>query len=362
VTRRIPRRQFLRGALYGTTVAVGLPLLDCFLNENGTAYAAEFGGAQLPVNFGTWSWALGLTPGQWEPKGVGSDFTVGPLLEILDPVREHLNIFSGLQVMLDGKTNFPHLTAGHAMMSGIPRAITDGYDISLDELVADRLLGRTRFRSITAACDGRKESSWSTRTSSTPNPAETSPAALYNNIFGASFTDPNATQFTPDPTVMARRSVLSGVRDDRERLMKAVGARDRERLDSLFTSVRDLEQRLSLELEKPAPLEACRLPECPEDPPLGMLVDDVEITHKLFADLLCYALACGQTKIFNITLTKGTTELRRAGEISNAHSYTHEEQVDPVLGYQKNAHYFAGRSMDAFLYMIKALQSYQEGE
>jgi len=362
MTKRIPRRQFLQGTLLGTSVVVGLPLLDCFLNDNGNAYAAELGGEALPVNFGTWSWALGLTPGQWEPNGVGQDFTVGPLLQLLDPIRHHLNIFSGLQVLLDGRTNLPHVTAGHAMMSGTPRGASDDYAISLDEVVAGRLSGPTRFRSISVACDGRTDSSWSARNSSALNPAEISPAALYSSIFGGSFADPNAAQFTPDPGVMARRSILSSVRDDRERMVKAVGVRDRERLDSLFTSIRDLEQRLSLELEKPAPLAACQLPAEPEDPQLGMLVDDVERTHQLFADLMCYALACGQTRVFNVTLTKGVTELRRNGEISNAHSYTHEEQVDPELGYQKNAHYFAGRSMEAFLYMIKALDRYQEGD
>ncbi len=347
--------------MYGTGVTVALPLLDCFLNENGTAYASELGGGALPINFGTWSWALGLTPGQWEPQGTGTDFRFGPLLQLLEPVRQHLNLFSGVQAMLDGKTNFPHTTAGHVMMSGVPRINTDGYAISLDEVVAGKLPGRTRFRSLSVACDGRTDSSWSTRSATALNPAEISPAALYAALFGASFNDPNAADFTPDPAVMARRSVLSSVRDDRVRLMSAVGARDRERLDSLFTSLRDLEQRLSLELEKPVPLEACSVPDCPEDPNLGMLVDDVERTHTLFADLLCFALACGQTRVFNVTLTKGITELRRVGETSNAHSYTHEEQVDPVLGYQKNAHYFAGRSMEAFRYMIEALASYREG-
>ena len=55
------RRSFLRGSIQGAAVAVGLPLLDCFLNDNGTALAS---GGPIPVRFGTWFWGLGHTPGR----------------------------------------------------------------------------------------------------------------------------------------------------------------------------------------------------------------------------------------------------------------------------------------------------------
>ena len=65
--KKVSRRTVLRGVLGGTTaVAVGLPVLECFLNTNGTAYAAT--GAALPPCFGTWFWGLGLTPNQWCPR------------------------------------------------------------------------------------------------------------------------------------------------------------------------------------------------------------------------------------------------------------------------------------------------------
>ena len=47
----LSRRRVLRGMLGGATVSLGLPLLDCFLNGNGTAMAS---GAPLPVRFGIW--------------------------------------------------------------------------------------------------------------------------------------------------------------------------------------------------------------------------------------------------------------------------------------------------------------------
>jgi hypothetical protein len=46
MTFRLHRRTFLRGA---AGVAVGLPVLECMLNSNGTAYAA--GGGGLPCRY-----------------------------------------------------------------------------------------------------------------------------------------------------------------------------------------------------------------------------------------------------------------------------------------------------------------------
>lgn len=56
------RRRVLRGILNGGAVTVALPLLNCFLNTNGTALAAT--GASVPNVFGTWFWGCGLTPGR----------------------------------------------------------------------------------------------------------------------------------------------------------------------------------------------------------------------------------------------------------------------------------------------------------
>ena len=44
------RRRVLRGMLNGGAVTLGLPLLNCFLNESGTALAS---GNELPLRFGT---------------------------------------------------------------------------------------------------------------------------------------------------------------------------------------------------------------------------------------------------------------------------------------------------------------------
>ena len=90
---KVSRRTVLRGVLGGTAVAVGLPVLECFLNTSGTAYAAT--GAPLPPCFGTWSWGLGLTPNRWVPTTTGPDYELPDHLAVLNPIKEKMNLFSG---------------------------------------------------------------------------------------------------------------------------------------------------------------------------------------------------------------------------------------------------------------------------
>ena len=87
--------------LGGAAVTVGLPLLDCFLNANGTALAAT--GAPLPVVFGTWFWGCGLNPGRWEPKTVGANYDMNIETAALQPFKDRINVISGMKVFLDGK-------------------------------------------------------------------------------------------------------------------------------------------------------------------------------------------------------------------------------------------------------------------
>lgn len=352
----LSRRRLLRGMLRGSAVGVGLPLLDIFLNDSGTAYAD---GGRLPVCFGTWFWGLGLSPGQWEPKGVGREYELGPQLRMLEPIKNKINIFSDLQVFLDGKANLTHYSTIQGTLTGHVPDYKESFGRSIDDLVAEKLRVRTRFPSLTVSCDGDSAISYSSRGNGGANPAETSPLSLYQRIFGAGFQDPNAAGFTPDPEVMLRKSALSAVTGERQQLMKTLGAEDRTRLDEFFTSLRDLEQKLALELEKPQPLEACDMPKPPAGEHPSLDIKDIMTTHGLFSRLLAHALACGQTRVFNVTLS---TNVVKAGDPTDYHTYTHQEVDDPKLGYQPTCYWFASQYMEAFRDMVLALDSIHEGD
>jgi len=111
----LTRRTALKGMLGGTAITVGLPLLDCFLNGNGTALAQ---GAPLPVRFGTWFWGCGMNPDRWVPATEGDDFELPPELMALADVRDHVSILSGFNTILDGRANLPHWTGVMANLTG----------------------------------------------------------------------------------------------------------------------------------------------------------------------------------------------------------------------------------------------------
>ena len=355
---KISRRTVLRGLVGGTAVTVGLPMLECFLNTNGTAYAA---GAPLPRCFGTWFWGLGLTPNLWEPTTTGRNYELPAHLSALEPIKDKLNLYSGMQVFLDGKVNQNHYSGAQGQATGRVSKNGSDYSTSIDTIIGEQVGRGTRFRSIEATCDGDSRTGWSARDSSGLNPSETSPLALYARIFGDGFTDPNLADFTPDTTAMVRHSVLSAVSDQRKALLRTVSPSDRIRLDGYFSSVRDLEQKLSFELDRPTPLPACTVPEATSDD-LGPLVSQVENTHRQFARLIAHALSCGQTRVFNLSLGSAFSRLRTPGEPNGYHSLTHEEPVDPTLGYQPKCKWLGEQCMAFFAELVQELDGIREGD
>jgi hypothetical protein len=358
---KLRRRRILRGMMAGGAVTVGLPFLDCMLNANGTALAAT--GKALPEIFGTWFWGCGLTPGRWEPRTLGANYDILPEIEALAPFKDKLNIYSGLRLFADGKPHCPHVSGAIAVMTGnVPDFLGADYLPSLDTLIADKIGRGTRFRSLEVSATGSPRHSYSFRGGRVMNPAEPSPLALYRRIFGPEFVDPNAASFTPDINVMVRHSALSAVREQRDTITKYVGAADSARLDEYFTSIRQLEQQLALQLEKPAPARGCSKAAEPGNTLTGLELDEVNTNHRLFAKLLAHALACDQTRVFNVVYSDAVSGLRKAGDSSSHHILTHEEVVDPILGYQKRATWFLHEIMKGFAEFVKALGSMREGD
>lgn len=361
------RRSFLlRGSMGAASVAVGLPLLDLFLDNNGTAFAAELGGGPLPVRFGTWFWGCGMIPDRWQPKGTGTDFDLPPQLAPIAAVRKHVTVLSGYDVVLDGKGNLPHISGNTAVRTGAPSDIWQGIQgPTFDVAIADAIGGGSFFRSIELSVDGDPRTSYSFRNGSTMNPAVPTPMELYTKIFGTDFHDPNQADFKPDPKYMVRRSVLSAIGEQRRALLAKAGAEDRARLDQYFTSVRELEGKLQLQLQKPPPAEACVLPKPPAALARGGDVTDIagrKAAHKLMADLLAMALACNQTKVFNVAFSTAASDLREAGNTTGYHQITHEEAVARETGFQPRVDVFATHSMEAWADFVAALAAVKEGD
>lgn len=355
---RFSRRSLLRGAVNGAKVAVALPLLDMFLDINGEALAAT--GQRIPVRFGTWIWGCGFVPERWIPSTEGRDYAMPVDLAPLEPYRDQMAIFTGFDVKLDGVANKPHVTGNLGLRTGIPVPNETVKAPTLDVLIGDVIGTDTRFRSIEMSASGI-ERSYSYRGAGAANPSEVSPAALYHRLFGEGFKDPNAAEFVPETSAMVRRSVLSAISEERRDLMRSLGASDRQRLDEYFTGIRQLEQQLEIQLQPPAPVENFTLPEAPPANTTDSEIENVMVNHKLMAGLLAKALASNQTRVFNMLFSDTTSNLRRSTSSDTHHTLTHEEPVDPALGYQRQVGWFAQKSMVACREFVDELASVREG-
>src|SRR5689334_4807353 len=84
--KSLPRRTFLRGA--GATLA--LPLLDSMV----PALRAQ--AVKSPPRLGFIYVSNGVILEQWTPTATGKSFELPTILQPLEPLREHVNVLSGL--------------------------------------------------------------------------------------------------------------------------------------------------------------------------------------------------------------------------------------------------------------------------
>ncbi len=355
------RRRMLRGTLGGAAITVGVPLLDCFFDGNGQALA---NGSAAPIRFGTWFWGLGMNKQIFVPKKTGENYDLPEELEAIRPVQQHVNLFTNYRVLTDGKPNLCHTTGWIGLRCGTaPKTNGDLPSPSIDVLISDAIGGGTRFRSLELTATGGLRDSYSFRSADSINPPAVSAIKFYERIFGSEFQDPNSPNFTPDPKIVLRKSVLSGVKEQRDQLVATLGASDRARLDQYFTSIRELEGRLELQLQKPAPAEACRMPKgAPEIDGGGEYVEVVKDRHTAMTQLLVLALACNQTKVFNMIYSMSFANTVRRGFPQTHHLVTHEEIEDSKLGYQVLSSWYIRRAMEAWAYFVGALADYKEGD
>jgi hypothetical protein len=358
MNKTLTRRTVLRGIGGGLAAAVALPLLDIFLDGNGTALAD---GSPIPIRFGTWFWGCGMNPQRWVPASEGENYPLPVELDALTSVREHVSVLSGFSTVLDGRPNLPHWTGVMALRTGaVPEAEPEVPAPTLDVLIANQIGTATRFRSIEMAATGAPNQSYSRASQSIVNSSSVSALELYARIFGPDFIDRSPGEQMPNPTAVLRQSALSLVKDDAMRLDQQLGSHDRQRLDQYFTSLRQLEQQIDLSL-RPPDLAACRKPAPPGRESIGTDLPQAIAMHGLLTELLVFALLCDQTRVFNMLFSWGTSELRHPGADISHHQLTHDESVDAALGYQPQATTFVVASMEAWATFVSRLASATEG-
>ena len=259
--KALSRRGFLRGA----GVALSLPLLDAMSPAFAAATKSPVKADGKPRRILSICNNLGLLPDQFFPKDAGRNYTPSPYLQLLKEHRDGFSVFSGV--------SHPDVDGGHpadnCFLTAAPHPGSGGFrnTISLDQYIAERIGHLTRFPSITLGVNvarGNRSLSWTG--SGVMIPTEDKASDVFRHMFMQGSEQEIQAQMRK---LELGRSILDTVGGQAKDLQKSVGAKDRDRLDQYFTSVRELEGRMKMSKEwerKPKPVIKEKMPTDPGSP------------------------------------------------------------------------------------------------
>lgn len=317
------RRYFLKSV--GATLS--LPTLHSLLPNTlgaSSALGATVSDAATPNRMVAVANLLGYQLPYFFPKTPGKNYESTRLLKSLEDLREDYTLYRGLDHGVKGG----HF-AVHAFMTGVlsidAKGRPDG-NISLDQLAAESVAGRTRFPSLTVGSEsgihGGCQLSWTrsgVRVPPIPGPKE-----LFERLFVGE--PPSKLNQVKDKHAL-QGSILDAINDDARTLQKRIDQEDRDKLDQYLTSVREVEQQLQLKeqwVEVPKPKAPF------EQPKNKNMVEDLPLLY----DLMVLALQTDSTRIATLEIG-GDFEPKHLGIQSGYHGLSHhgkeQENIDQLL-------------------------------
>jgi hypothetical protein len=240
--KHLSRRTVLRGAL---GAAIGLPFLDAMVPAASAAPPPQlrFGAVYVPN---------GVRPEIWTPQP-GGRLALPPLLERFEPLREHINIVTGVRA----PDPFGHHVIGSLWLSGGIARQTQGADVNagqtIDQYIADAIGRETPLRSLELGIEGINSSSnscqfgWSCiylntlawQTSTLPLPNEVNPQSVFERMFGdIGSAEERAARFK------SKASILDSVIASASRLNARIAPQDRAAVDEYLANIREVESRI----------------------------------------------------------------------------------------------------------------------
>ncbi len=308
--RRISRRSLLRAA----GVAVSLPLLESMRTHG--AYGNEKSDRNSPTTqprrfFGICN-NLGLLTDLFFPKDSGKEYTPSPYLEHLQEHRRDFTVFSGV--------SHPNVDGGHpadvCFLTAAPHPGSSSFrnTISLDQQIAEQIGTLTRFPSITLGVNTRARSlSWTG--TGVAIPPEDKAADVFKQLFLQGNAEQIAAQIQKLDT---GRSILDAVGQQARQLQNRVAAKDRDRLDQYFSSVRDLEHRLKASSgweNKPKPVVKATMPVDPQSP--AEYMDKIAVMY----DLARLAFETDSTRAVTLMLDSVSTPVMDITDVTITDGY-----------------------------------------
>src|SRR5881628_283606 len=309
----LSRRKFLRGA----GILLSLPLLDA-MTPAFAAAAKRVAADATPGGKTRRMFAicnnLGLLPEHFFPKESGRDYELSPYLQVLKKHRDDFSVFTGV--------SHPDVDGGHpadnCFLTAAPHPGSGGFrnTISLDQYMAERIGHLTRYQSLTLGVNvqqGQRSLSWTG--SGVLIPCEEKASDVFRRMF---LQGTKAEMETQMRKLELGQSILDAVAGQARDLQRNVGARDRDRLDQYFTSVRDLEQRMQMSREwerKPKPKVSASMPLDPASPKAYM--EKV----KLMYDMARLAFETDSTRSVSLLLDSVNSPAIEFGDVKTSDGY-----------------------------------------
>lgn len=361
MTMKLTRRTILQGL--GCTM--GLPLLEGMLPR--AAFAAP--AAKPPVRMAFISFPNGAIMESWKPDADGTEYELKPTLAPLADVKGEINIITDLaqdngRAKGDGPGD--HARSAASLLTGAHPVKTSGANIkcgaSVDQVAAAKVGSQTRLPSLelgtergrdAGGCDSGYSCAYSNNISwkseSTPMAKEINPRLVFERLFGQAKKDSDAEARKN----RNRQSVLDLVAEDAAQLQKQLGQTDRRKIDEYFSSVREIEQRIS-QAEKSAAAER------PDFPTPSGVPDEIQEHIRLMYDLMTLAFRTDVTRVSTFMLANegSNRSYRNVGVSSGHHEISHHRNEKDKVDDLKKIDLFLATEFARFL---KGLQQIKEG-
>jgi len=238
---------------------------------------------------------LGLHAPFFFPETPGLAYESTRYLQHLEEHRGKFTVFSGLShLRYISHSSEPGLFTGVEWDRIKEPSKWMRNSVSLDQFAAARIGGDTRYRNLVIGLPFARDFSWTDK--GVPVPVDRSQVALFRQLF---------TNGSPDKVtsemhrLRTGRSILDQVNTQAKALSRTLGSEDRERIERMFSSVRDAEEGLlRTEAWLSTPKPPVDYPEPKSDPSLAL----IEQREALWFDLTRLAFQTDSTRVILLAL------------------------------------------------------------
>jgi hypothetical protein len=321
-TQRINRRTFLQG----TGIALALPWFETFAAKNSSVkvpkrfvsiYHPDGVGLPLKEDAAWKDWS-------WFPQGGEKDFRLTKVLDVLEPLRQDITIYSGLSHPAARKVH-GHSNADQ-YLTGAPVGGHGSYknSVSLDQVYANFIGDQTRHSSLVLSTNEGTGAPRGTHTQSfnlqgRAIPAMSKPKQIFDSLF--------VTQGKEARDKLARtKSSLDYLIASTRAMKKNLSKHDRQTLEQYLDAVRDTELKLVKAqkwIDQPMPkVDASHLT-------LDVDPKDSRLYLQTMYELIYLAFVTDSTRVITYQMGRENGEgphdlLASAVGFTNAHSLTHD--------------------------------------